>query len=269
MNISIDGSKVLYIVGALLGVVTLGYFGFEFLTGLSPTVIAALLALTFIGLLSAALTIDRGGLEVVTYALSAGSYLVWLTYVLTQFDLGETGVLLALLFSSVLFVGLGYSVREIGLSLDRSHAIRIVAVLVVVAVLLVTVDVVGADLTYQVETEDAIEVPEPREQTQIGTVTVENEFILSRSIDSVVIGICLTGPEPREFTDRPIRDDVIAGGESETGEITVFGGLFYDGEELREPFSDLDSIPIDQSDGSECPTDDEVRLVVLTGELDV
>ncbi len=268
VNVSIDGTKLLYAVGVLLGVVALGYFGFELLTGLSPTITAILLAIVFVGLLSVALTIDGGGLETVTYALTAGSYLVTIAYVLSRFDLGDVGVFLVLALSSALFVGLGYGVRERGIALTRPQTARIVVVLAVATALLVGVDVVGAQPTYEVETEDEIEMLEPREQRSIGTVTAENGFVLSRSVDSVTLRICVTGPEPEQLSAHAFRSQVLAGGESVEGELTIAGGIFYDRDgEPRDAFADLESIPVDTHDGTECPTDDEVRLVVLTGDL--
>lgn len=269
MDLSIDGGKVLYAVGALLGIVTVAYFGFEFLAALSPTVKSILLVFAFAAFLLGGLTTERSGLSAVGYVLAAGSYLVWLAYTFSRFELGETAVLLTLACSTLLFVGLGYVVRERSPSIARRQALAVVGVLVVLSLGLIAVDAVGAQPSYEIETVDSVDAPEPRERVDLGTVTATNEFVLSRAVDDASVRICVTGPEPREFQQGLFRDTVLGGGDTATEELTISGNFLYgngpDGD--PEPLFEGDSIPVETSDGADCPTDDELRIVVLTDGL--
>lgn len=269
MELSIDGGKLLYAVGALLGIVTVAYFGFEFLVALSPTVTSILLLFAFVAFLVGGLTTERSGPSAVGYVLAAGSYLVWLAYTFSRVDLGETAVFLTLAGSTLLFVGLGYVVRERSPSISRRQALAAVGVLVVLSLGLTAVDTVGAQPSYEIETVDSIDEPEPRERIELGTVTATNEFVLSRTIDDASVRICVTGPEPREFQQGLFRNTVLGGGDTATEELTISGNFLYgngpDGD--PEPLFDGDSVPVETADGTDCPTDDELRIVVLTDGL--
>lgn len=265
MVLDIERVHVLYAVGVLLGVITTFFFAFVLLDDLSPTITVLLLGLGFILFGSAGLYSRVNQLGLVFYSLSAAAYLAALWYGISTFEFGDIAVFVALALSSALFVGLGYLSTEGYLDVEQRWAgIAMVAVLGV-GILLVGVDIAGAQTTSEIEFEDEIEIPELRDDTRLGTATVHNEFILSRTADHPEVHACLYTPDradvPIRFDNR-FRGSVLAGGESVSSDLSVHSRGFYDeNETLHDALQDRETIPVEQRET--CPeTVDEVKLVV-------
>jgi len=267
MENKIDRVKVLYAVGVLLGVAAAFYFGFQLLEDLSPTTTSAVLLLGFVAFFFAGLYVEAETLDTVLYALAAGSYLVFVAYTLARFDLGDGGVFVVLAGSSALFVALGYLSSKGHLEVERRKALVGVAVVLALTVGLLAFDATGAQPTYDYDFDDEVDVPdEMRGETDIGSVTVENPFVLSRVAEAPVMNGCLYTPE-RETTS--VRYDetprgVLAGGESRVHGIVVRGEGFYDRDtdELRDAFADRETVPVEVAE--DCPEEaDEPKLVVV------
>lgn len=267
MDLKIDRVKILYIVGVLLGVIAAFYFGFRLLEDLSPTTTSAVLVLGFVAFLLAGLYVRVETLDTVFYALGAGSYLVFVFYTISTFDLGDGGVFVLLAGSSALFIALGYASSEGHLDFERKRVLVGVAVVAVFGFALLGFDVTGAQPTQTEGFEDEIEIPDLPGETVVGEVTVENPFALSREAEVPRYDACLYTPEVRRtrlhYTDRT-GETVLAGGGSRTFELAVGAQVFYDRETegLREGLRGRETVPVEREE--ECPDDsDEVKLVVV------
>jgi len=275
MGVGVDNVKLLYAVGALLGVATVFYFGFRILEDLSPTTTATVILLGFVAFLLAGLYVETETLDTVFYALSAGSYLVFVAYFLAVFEPGDVGVFALLGFSSALFVGLGYGSSQRLLEVERRHAGIGIVVVLIVAPGLVGFDVVGAQPTYEDSFVDSVEVPDGEgdrmEAVVVGEVTGTNGFAFSRRADPPDYRGCLYSPERRTFRlgySESTGGLILGGGESRTFELVVRESVFYErdgsgGEpELGEGLRDLGSVPVESAE--DCPEEtDEVKLVVV------
>lgn len=261
-----DREKILYAVGILLGVAAVAYFGFQLFDQVSPVTTAVVIFAGFVCFLLAGIGLDAETLDLVTYALAAGSYLVFVAYVLSRFDPGDGGTFMLLAGSSALFLGLGYLGQRGRLTLERRRAAVIVLVVLAAAVTLVGVDLVGPQATTSTAFEDSVAVPDRTEQASVGTLTVRNEFVLPRSVDGPTFHACVYGPDFRparlEFQP-PRRSDRLAGGETRSHELRVPGRAFYTANgTLREGFQGVDAVPVETAD--ECPqTEREPSIVIV------
>ena len=267
MDLNIGRVKILYIVGVVLGVAAAFYFGFRLLEDLSPTTTSVVLVLGFFVFLLAGLYVRIEILDTVFYALGAGSYLVFVAYTISTFELGDGGVFVLLAGSSALFVTLGYASSQGMLEIERRNALIGAAVVLVLGLALLGFDVTGEQPTHTTEFEQEAEVPPLPGETTVGEVTVENSFALSRAADVPRYDACLYAPEVRRtrmsYAERT-GGLILAGGESRTFELTVGATLFYDREteELRGGLNETETVSVERAE--ECPSEsDEVKIVVV------
>jgi hypothetical protein len=203
---SINDETLLYALGVVFALGTLAFFARDVVFDLSITVTALLLFVAFAAFLVAGLTIDHDSLGSVAFAISGLAYVVGLGYVVTRYELSETGVFGLLAASTILFVGLGYALQEGRLTLDRSTARRLLVGLAVVGVVFVGADSVGemrssVDLDEEVVLNGTMAPPdEPivAGDQQVGSVTVRNPTLFTRTIELPSLEGCLVGVD----TDR-------------------------------------------------------------------
>lgn len=235
MDIDLDGGKLLYALGIAFVLGALVYFTRDVVFGLSITVTAALLFAAFLGSLVVGIVLDRDVLDVVAYAVAGSSYLVFVAYVVVNY-LDETGTFLLLVGSAVLFLGLGYVVRERVVALDRRTAGLVVGGVVVVSLLLVGADLLTADVAYSVTVENEVTTQvidrKPADAgavtVSVGTLTVRNPSPFTRSTDLPSMDVCLVGTDvPREDAsldydpDRYDTSGQIAGGDERSHDVVV------------------------------------------------
>ena len=203
---SINDETLLYALGVVFALGTLAFFARDVVFDLSITVTALLLFVAFAAFLVAGLTIDHDSLGSVAFAISGLAYVVGLGYVVTRYELSETGVFGLLAASTILFVGLGYALQEGRLTLDRSTARRLLVGLAVVGVVFVGADSVGemrssVDLDEEVVLNGTMAPPdEPivAGDQQVGSLTVSNPTLFTRTIELPSLEGCLVGVD----TDR-------------------------------------------------------------------
>lgn len=275
MDIELDSSRVMYVVGGLLGVATVLYFGAEIIVDMSPTLKSVVLLTAFVFFLAAGQHARSNPLDTVLYVFSAVSYLVFLWYTVSRFDLSENQVFLLLGASSLLFVGLGYAFREKEWELDRRRARVVMAVLAVVAFAAVAGDVLGAQPTAETEFDDGFpteDVGGPGDRVVVGETTLTNGFPLSRFAEVPRHGGCVY--PGREYVtlshvdeEGSVSGDVLmSGGSSRSLDVVVSSTAFLDREtrELEDEFAAVDEVPVEVSE--DCPEDVEgPRLVVVGG----
>lgn len=270
MALGLDREKLLYAVGIVLGIVAVGYFGFQLFDQVSPVTTALLLAAGFVCFLVGGIVIDVDLVDVVAYALAAGCYLVFVAYVLSRFDVGDAGTFLLLAVSSGLFIGLGYLAQRDRLTMSRRSGAIVVLAVLIASLALVGADLVGAQATTTTEIESAIEIPDERGTVTVGTVTVENDFPLPREADVPMFFACVYGPDfrpaPLEYEPQR-RSGLLQGGESRRHELVLPGRAFYTENGTRRPgFRDLESVPVER--GTDCAeTDQDPKVVVVTNPI--
>lgn len=282
MDLDLDGGTILYVLGIGFALAALAYFVRDVVFALSITVKAALLFLAFLAFLLGGVVMDRDVLDRVSLVLSAAAYVVFLVYVITRYDLAATGVFLVLAVSAVLFVGLGYVLRQVPPTISPRTAKVLAVALVGVAVLLVGVDVATAGVTATVELEDSVTVTVPDDghtdrefvmtETTVGQVDVTNAGPFTRSLSLPDTSACVVGTdaipadvvgpanEVRLEYDPPRyeRPDRLAGGETHSSDIVV-----------RLPVSnETDAVTLVVERGSDCksPRPEPTLLVEVEPE---
>lgn len=268
MALDLDRVTILYVVGILLGIAATVYFGFQLLEDLSPVTTAVLLLLGFVALLLLAVAVETDRLDLVLYALSAGFYLVFVAYLLSTFDVGSAGTFLLLAGSSLLFIGLGFLASRGRLALTGRQVRIGLLIVLLLGIGLVGVDLIGAQPTESTEFDDEIEIPSYRESVTIGTVTVENQFVLPREIESTRFFACTYTPERdvQSLQYRPsIRNELLGGGDSKQYDLVLSGHVFYVEDDRREGVRDMDTIPVEQAET--CPESVDSPRVVVVSDL--
>lgn len=261
---------LLYAVGVLFGVIAVFYFAFILLEDLSPTSTAMLLFFGFVFFGAAGLATEVPRLDVVAYLLGSSMYLIGIWYTISRFDISDIGIVAILGISSALFITLGYLSIEGYLEPDRRSVGVVMVVVFLLASGMVVADAIGPQPTTETSIEPSMSIPDEGEGVAIGTVTVENDFFLSRTADPPSVYACLYTPQ-EEIVPITIVDwrsgMVLSGGESATFDLVIRWQAFYDleTEERHEPFQDRETIPIETA--SECPEHaDSGTLIVVEGE---
>lgn len=239
MDLDIDSGKLLYALGVLFAAGAFVYFVRDVVFGLSITVKAFLLFGAFVGFFFAGVAVQRDILDVVALALSALAYVVFVGYVLSRYEPGDTAAFVLFAGSAALFVGLGYHHRQGNLSVPRRTAGSAILIVVAVGLVLVGADLVGGGVTYTVEMNETVTVagpetsPAEREtvpgEARVGTVTATNGFVFARPLDLPALRGCLVGagdvPDDRvsiRYEERRFeRTDVVPGNADRTFDITA------------------------------------------------
>ncbi len=267
------GTQVLYTIGALFGIFALAYFGTEVLLGLSPEVKALLLFFSFVVFL--VLSFVAGELKAVTYALSAGAFLVFILFVLGSFGFSPGIVFLLLAGSSLLFVGLGYLESIDRLTLNPRMATIVIVALVIVGGGAVAVDALGEQPTQEITA--VTEIPTDglgtSGQVTLGELTLTNDHYFSRTAQLDRHTACIYDGERkyeeridyrqdnRYFWDNQVR---IGPGDSQSYTMTVDGWTFYGEGGTAQEFLDVEHIPVTVADT--CPSSsDEPQIVIRPG----
>lgn len=208
MNLNVDSGKLLYALGVVFAAAAFAYFVRDLVFGLSITVKALLLFVAFVGFFVSGIAIQRDVLDVVAFALSALAYVVFVGYVLSRYDLAETATFLVFAGSAVLFVGLGYSLRERSVTVSRRTAGYVLLGLVAVSAVFVGADLYGGDVTYTIEVTETVTVERldegPRDREvymaagSVGTVTATNDFVFTRTLELPTVRGCVLGTDAVE-----------------------------------------------------------------------
>lgn len=277
MDLEFDSAAVLYLLGAILGIAAVVYFGAEIVIALSPTVKAVLLVLGFVAFLAVGLHRGPDLLTLVAYVIAGATYVVFVGYTVTRFRAGADVTFLALAASSLLFIALGYLVRERDVTLTRRHVGAVLAVVLVVGLGLVAFDVTGPEPRFTMELADAVNVT-AGEEVRVGTLIAHNPFVFSRSLDVPPYSACIYTDDGRSVdrlridwwsAARP--NDLLRGGETRRFPVTFHPhprALGWKGEE-PPPTLTLEIVPVEQR--STCPAPAAVsppRIVVVQGDVE-
>jgi hypothetical protein len=196
VKFKIDESRMLYGLGAFLGVIAILYFGQELILDLSPAVKSFILFSATAAFISGAEYSDQPTLRSVLYLFSAFSYLSFLAYIFLMFGFSSVQIFMILASSSMAFMLLGYVRSEELYYLTDRKAEKFIAAVVALIAIAVVFDVAGAQPEYSLELKDSVEVVE-NQQVVFGELEVRNDFALSRNIDVPTYGGCLSASDNR------------------------------------------------------------------------
>lgn len=275
----IDSSYILYGLGTILGIFAILYFGQEILLSLSPTVKSIILFVSFVFFLTAGLYLEEDSVNTALTALSGGAYIVFLGYTVLRFSPTSNQIFLLLAFSSALFVGLGYTIREKEYRLTTEQSRRVLAACGVFVLLLIAFDVMGAQAATSAsfQSQADVSVVADNDRVELGTVTFQNPFVFSRFAEIPQYHVCLYAPDHGQaegltaMTDIGDRygDVLLRGGETITEDVTARFPMAVEREGVErgltpEDYRDLGTLPVESME--QCPdTSDSARIVVADG----
>ncbi len=232
MDFKIDRFSILYGLGVILGIVAVIYFGQQLILDLSPTIKSLLLLFLFLFFLIVGIYTDTSILDNVSLILSGSSYIIFLGYTIFRFNIGQNGTFLFLAFSSVLFIGLGYLLREKNTKISSKQVKILIIGLVLVSGILLVADISGSQPTYSLDLKEQIYIsnndtsidrPIDRRSIEVGSITIRNDFVLSRIVDVPSYDACIYLPQLRRvstFTENP-RNNIIGGGETKRHRLNI------------------------------------------------
>ncbi|MFB6241599.1 MAG: hypothetical protein ABEJ36_02240 [Candidatus Nanosalina sp.] len=270
MDLDFDASNVLYLIGAFLGTLTVLYFGASYVLRLSPTTKSLLLLSGFAFFFVEGF--DLGSREEILsnlgYVISGISYLVFLAYTSIKFSFSSEQVLLILGASSILFTALGYVVREKKFELEHGDARKILAVLVALAAFLFVFDVAGAHPEYSLELKENVTLRGQNPEVRLGTLTVRNDFLLSRNLEVPDYSACIYRPNrTRGHVSVENGNGMIAGGSVRKLNVTL---ETYVARESRGNGTETLTLPVELADScSEGVDGSKVLIVPRSGESEL
>ncbi len=184
-----DYSRIFYGASAFFAVLAVLYFGFEYIQDLSPFTIAAVLFAVFASTLVAGVSREARGVKLVSYLVSAGSYLGFLIYINGRFLRTSDGTLASLLFSAVLFSAIGYTLTNKQEYIpNRDQALKIVAGIGAVLALLVAYDAAAVDAEYDLTLEEEVEMLEG--ENKFGELEIRKSGYLHADIERQRFSVC-------------------------------------------------------------------------------
>ncbi|MHB9288822.1 hypothetical protein ACKVMT_17475 [Halobacteriales archaeon Cl-PHB] len=267
MRLNVDPAKVLYVVGVTFGIAAVLYFARDIVFDLSITVRAMLLLLAFLVFLLGAVAAEQPVVVTGSSLLSAAAYLAFLGYTLSRFDVGADGTFLALLVSALLFIALGYAVRDRQVAPARRQVRYVIAGIVLVGVVFTGADVAASGVDYDIEIADDASVGADGEVV-VGTLTIESTFVFREKLAAPRAYSCIYVPDMTDYEMRPhpvqyrVGEDRLPDTVPGTRSITASMAIRLTKQEVQNVSS---RIPVERAEA--CPEErDEPLVVVVLGD---
>lgn len=208
----LDSSIIFYALSAFFVVLTLGYFGFEYIEHLSPFTVAAILFGVFVSSLLIGVSREFIGSKLLAYMISGGSYIVFYMYVSARFIDTSNQVLGSLIISAVLFSGLGYFITNYRDRLpDRELAHKAILVVAGLLLILIAYNITMVGYDFDMEVDDGIEVFEG--ENNFAEASIVKTGYLPIDINRERAQVCIGTDE----------SNVRLGSDSVGGDMTGFG----------------------------------------------
>lgn len=265
MDFKIDEAKLLYGLGAFLGIVAIVYFGHELILDLSPTIKSFILLSSTVMFLGAAEYVKQGILKSSFYIFSAFSYLSFLVYIFARFSFGSEQIFLLLAASSAVFIGLGYLRSEKGYEVTQDQARKVLGAVMILVALAVVFDVMGAQPEYNLELQETVEVVEG-EEFEIGVLEIQNDFPLSRNVDTPTFRGCIfieEGHDGRNIYVNPEDSGLVGGSTTEIVPLTE--DAHYERHEDQNVSISGNYTVVNEK----CPSEPEERTIYIHGGDDL
>jgi hypothetical protein len=274
MDLDLDDSWLLYGIGALLGLISILYFGLELVFDLSPTFKSSVLLFSSaVFLISAELT-ESNLLRNSLNLFSGVTYLSFLIYIILRFSPSETIIFGLMAVSSAIFTVMGYYRNRKGFELGYENSKRLVGVLGACIALMLVFDITGAQPKYKLELKEQVSVN--NSEIVLGKLSVENRFQLSRNIELPEYDGCIAYNETMRdgLWIRFDEDEIVGGGETENfklkDQIRVRNiGERPSGETIRDNEVIKGTYTVKTGECPERPENKTVYLTISEGSTDV
>ncbi len=233
MDVNFDSTNILFGAGAILGVVASIYFAQEIIFGLSPITRSLFLFIAFSMFFILGNSISEKILGKFLYFLSAATYVVFLIFTISNFDFSSNQIFIVLLFSSFLFIGLGYAVKKRGRIFSDKIFRLVLLILTILLFSSLIFDIVGAQPVYNLRTFETVDLEEGVSE-KAGVVEINNDFILPRNYDTPSYRGCFFPEEDNvievsvRYSDHTLSSGVIEGKSSLEADIEVYAREFLD-----------------------------------------
>lgn len=264
-NLELDTSFALNIFAILFFIISVIYFSAEVVFQLSPLTKSFLLISMTSIIIAAGIKFSNKIWSILAYITGFISYIIFLSYSLAKFSPGREVVFASLLGSAILFSALGSLISKKKLKLDFKRFKIFAAAVLLIAGGLTAFDMTGPEADYNIQLEDSIQIQEG--ENQLGTVKVENRFLLPRDYEVPDYRAC--GPENR-------RQDIhldVASYETDSGTIsgreTKKFGINYTAREMvvKEDENSERELAISGNykvrSSDKCPADRENRTIYI------
>ena len=212
----------LYITAAVLGVITVLYFGSEYIFQLSPVTKSAVIFSMFLFSFALSLWIpeDEKIYSIISQGIGGIAYLVFLAYTLSKFSLDQNQIFLSLAVSAAIFAAIGRLLSTGKLKVEGEKIRKTILSVLTVLALLLVFDAVGGQPDYELQLEEQVEL-ESGEEAVLGSIKVTNEFILPRQVETHSYSACI--PEDRErriYLSHSV-DELVGGNEAKSYNLTA------------------------------------------------
>ena len=190
-SFTFDYSRIFYAVSAFFAVLSVIYFGFEYIQNLSPFTTAAIIFAIFAVLFIKGTVTDSRGARFMYYLISSGSYIAFLGYINMRLISTENGVLLSLIASALIFSSIGYLLTNKEKYLPtKDQSKKIILGTAGLLVLLVAYDVaaVGYESSYSLE--DQV-TPVSGEESTLGYLETVKHGYFPVDVERVRASYCL------------------------------------------------------------------------------
>lgn len=185
---------------AVFAVLAIAFLGFDYLQDLSKFTVASIIFLLFVSSFLVATT-RESLLKTVFYLTSAGSYLLFLIYIVGNFADGTGDTIVLLLLSAGLFSGIGYVMtNRPELIPDKEYTKKIIAGLSALVVLITIYNVMFVSLSFNVTLEETVSFNETEQK--IGELEITKTGYLPLEASGSFVDYCTAENErdlPTEY----------------------------------------------------------------------
>jgi len=184
---------VFYGGSAVFAVMAIAFLGFDYLQDLSKLTIAFTIFAIFAASFLIATTRETL-MKTVFYLVSAGSYLLFLVYVIGRFSRGTGDTIIFFLISAGLFSGIGHLLTSRPeLIPDKDKVKKILIVITVLTALLIIYNIAFVTMSFTVSLEDTVTFNETEQK--IGEIQITKKGYLPLEASEAYIDYCVAGSE--------------------------------------------------------------------------
>ncbi|OKY77778.1 MAG: putative membrane protein [Candidatus Methanohalarchaeum thermophilum] len=251
MKLDLKFSQLFYLLGGVFGVISLIYFAFNTIFGLSPIIKSILFILLFFAFLESGYLMKNMSLKVF-YLLGIASYLGFVFHLNNVYSLDSNEVFVLLVLSTVLFISLGYFSLEKNISIGNKRLKLLLGITLVSTILLFGFDITGAHPSQSFVPKDQVNLSELNEQNLevgAGEIEIKNDFFLPRKVKVIDYEVKLFWPSKNgtiglKIDQFPIyQEKIIKGGETLTLTTNIY---IYPGKYNLTQIRKLGAVPIEK-----------------------
>jgi len=193
----LDSSIIFYILSAFFVVLTLGYFGFEYIEHLSPFTVSAILFSVFISSLVLGFSREFIGSKLLAYMISGGAYVVFYFYSSARFVETSNQILGSLIISALIFSSLGYIVTNYREKLpNKEQSRKIVAAIVALILVLIAYNITAVSYDFELTVQNELEAVEG--ENNFGQASINKHGHLPIDINRERAEVCFGTNESNE-----------------------------------------------------------------------